>query len=193
MPILPAGVKPEEVMHPTGVLYKNPTHIREAEKASNQSDIVKAILGAKRQRITEKLEYKGKPDTQLVLPGIKMIRELGPEATEKLMKSLMRYRPNIFKVVISLGTYPSARKIENGKTRSVGATKARFHTEVAEEMAACLSDPSMLVTHLVYTVHNSDPGTFYATGEVYGVPTQEEYLNEEFFEPTVEIEYFPNH
>jgi hypothetical protein len=193
MPILPNGVKPEEVMHPTGILYKNPSHIREAEKAANQSEIVKAILGAKRQRITEKLTYKDKPDSQLVLPGVSKIREMGPEATEKLMKALMRFRPNIFKVVISLGNYPSARKIENGKTRAIGSSKPRFHTEVAEEIAVCLSDPSMLVTHVVYTVHNSDPGSFYATGEVYGVPTQEEYLNEDFFEPTVEIEYFPNH
>lgn len=193
MPILPDGVKPEEVMHPTGVLYRNPSHIREAERASDQSEIVKAIMGAKRQRIYEKLDYKDKPESQLVLPGFLKIREMGPESTEKLLKSLMRFRPNIFKVIINLGHYPNARRIDNNKTRMIGATKPRFHTEVGEEIAKCLSDPSMLVVKVEYVVHNSEPGSFYATGEVYGVPTQDEYLNNEFFEPTIELEYFPNH
>jgi hypothetical protein len=129
----------------------------------------------------------------MVLGGFTKIREMGPESIEKLMKSLMRFRPNIFKVHIKLGSYPNARRIDNSKTRMIGATKPRFHTEVGEEIGKCLSDPQMLVTDLLYVVHNSEAGSFYSTGEVWGVPTQEEYLNDELFEPTVEIEYFPNH
>jgi hypothetical protein len=193
MPLLPTGVKHEEVMHPTGVMYKNPSHIREAERAADQSEIVKAIIGAKRQRVFERLDYKDKPEIQMILPGFTKIREMGPESIERLMKSLMRFRPNIFKVHISLGHYPNARRIDNYKTRGIGASKPRFHTEVGEEIGKCLSDPQMLVTDVLYTVHNSEPGSFYATGEVMGVPTQEEYLNEEYFEPVIEIEYFPNH
>jgi hypothetical protein len=189
---LPEGVKPEDVMHPTGLYYKNPTHTKEAERASDQSEIVKSILGAKRQKVYEKITFLDKRASEIVLPGFLKIKDMSSESVEKLMKVLMRYRPNIFKVVIDLGDYPGAHRIDNTKTRSIGATKPRFHTEVAEEIANVISDPAMMVVRIVYTVHNAEPGSFYATGEVYGAASKEDYDNMALFNPSVELEYFQN-
>jgi len=189
--VLPKHVKPEDVMHPTGVFFRNPTHTEEANRAADQSEIVKAISGANRERISEVLSFteESKPWT---LPGFMKIREMDKQAAEGLCKSLMRYRPNIFKVHIKLGEYGDAQRLDNHKTRQLSSFKARFHTDVAETLAEILSDPVMNVTEIIYTVQNADPGNFRATGEVFGMVADEDYANDELFKPGILIEYFSN-
>ena len=189
--VLPKDVKPEDVMHPTGVFFRNPTHTEEADNAADQSEIVKAISGAGRERITEVITYteESKP---WILPGFTKVREMNEEQAEGLFKSLMRYRPNIFKVHIKLGEYKDTQPISTSKTRNLSSFKQRFHTDVAKKIAEIIVDPSLNVTEIIYTVHNSDPGSFRATGEVFGMISDEDYANDELFSPGILVEYFSN-
>jgi len=187
---LPSGIKPEEVMHPTGVFFKNPSHVREAEKSENQSEIIKAIRGAGRNRITEVFTYEDRkaPDC---LPGAVHIREMEEEELKSFFKSLMRIRPNIFKIHIQLGKYDNVKQIMDPKIYSIGSTKPRFPTEIAEELANAFSDHRFRICELVYTVHNSDPGNFNSTCEAYET-IDSEYKNDEKFDPRILIEHFEN-
>lgn len=189
--VLPKHVKPEDVMHPTGVFFRNPTHTEEANRAKDQSQIVKAILGAKRERKKEILTYT--EDTKpWVLPGFANIKELDEQGLSGLCRVLMRYRPNIWKVHIKLGNYPSARSIDNHKTKLLDSYEPRFHTEVAEVIAKILSDKTLNVSEIIYVVNNTEPGNFRAYGEVFGYVSDEEYEDESLFEPAVLVEYFSN-
>ena len=189
--VLPKNVKPEDVIGPTGIYYRNPTHVEAAEMADDQSDIVKAILGSGRERKIDTFEYteETKP---WILPGFAFIREMDEKSILELCKTLMRFKPNIYKVHLKLGDYPSARTVNNTKTVKLDSFKPRFHTEVAEKMAEILSDQTMNVVEILYVVHNVEPGHFRASGTVY-VTTEKEYKNNELFKPTLAIEYFPNH
>jgi len=188
---LPGNVKPEDVMHPTGVFFRNPTHVDEANDAADQSQIVKAIKGAKRERATQVLKYdeESKP---WVLPGFSKVKDLNEVEMAGLLKSLMRYRPNIFKVHIKLGEYPSARQIINHKTKKIDSYEPRFYTEVGERIADVLADKTLNVTEIIYTVHNSDIGAFSASAEVFGFAEDSEYEDEDLFTPAVLVEYFSN-
>ena len=189
--VLPKHVKPEDVMHPTGVFFRNPTHTEEANRAKDQSQIVKAISGAQRERKKEIITYteETKP---WVLPGFAQLRELDEQQVLGLCRVLMRYRPNIFKVHIKLGDYKTARPANNHKTKLLDSFEPRFHTEVAEVIADILSDPTLNVSEIIYVVDSTEPGSFRAFGEVYGHVSEEEYEDESLFQPAVLIEYFSN-
>ena len=183
---------PNSARNPSSGLYgRNPTEFRRevAEYAEDQSDIVKAIRdsGVKRMRIS--LDYsdidKANPPP---LSGILGVREMTPEQAQQFGRALMRARPNIFKVDISLGNYPSARPIQNGKTRMLSSHKPRFHTELGDKIGEVLADSHLNVTRILYTVHNAEPGHFNATAEVYGT-TAEEYEDDQLFKPTLTYEY----
>lgn len=187
---LPSDIKPEDVMHPTGVFFRNPSHVREADRASNQSEIVKAIRGAGRQRITEVFTYEDKkaPDC---LPGALYLREMDEEGLTAFFKSLLRIRPNIFKIHIQLGNYDNTRQIHDPKIHAIGAQKPRFPTEIAEEFAEAFSDSRFKICEILYTVHSSDPGNFNSTCEAYQT-TEGQYADNSKFDPKILIEYFEN-
>jgi hypothetical protein len=189
--VLPKNVKPEDVFHPTGVFFRNPTHTEEADNARDQSQIVKSLTGAKRDRITETLSYE-EDDKPWVLPGFKFIRTMKEEDIKELCKNLMRFRPNIFKVHIKLGEYQKAKRIETSKTRNLSSFEPRFPSEVAEKMAEVLSDRNLNVTEIIYTVTNADAGSFQAIAEVYGMVSDEDYENDKLFNPGVLVQYFSN-
>jgi hypothetical protein len=181
-----------EVINPSNGLFGvNPTHQEIAKESADQSEIVKAITnsgsGVSRMRVT--YNYKDLDATDpLPLSGILKIREMSVEQAQRFCKTLMRSRPNIFKVEIKLGDYPSARRIDNFKTRTLDSDKPRFHTELGEKIGDILADKSMFVTHLVYTVNNAEVGNFSATAEVYGTNT-EEYEKDELFNPVISFEF----
>jgi len=189
--VLPKDVKPEDVMHPTGVFFRNPTHMEEADMAQSQNQIVKALTAAKREQITEVLSFteESKPWT---LPGFVNIREMDELQCEQLCRTMMRYRPNIFKVHIKLGNYVNAKPIKTLKTRNLSSLEPRFHTEVAKKMSDVLSDRSLNVTEIIYTVHSAEPGNFRAVSEVFGMVDDEDYENDELFTPGILIEYYSN-
>ena len=173
----------------TGMPTRNPSHIAEADSAADQSELVQSIRDTGVKRMVVKYDYSNlDKQSPPPLAGITKIREMSQEQAVALCKSLMRSKPNIFKVHIKLGEYGSARRLENQKTRMLNSSKARFHTEVAEKLGDLLSDKNMLVSEVKYQVHNAEPGLFRATAEVYGVNT-EEYFDDEIFDPTIEFEF----
>jgi len=183
-------IDPDAKINPSSGIYaRNPTHAVEAQYAENQSDIVKAIKDSGVKRMTITYDYSEiDPKTPLPLMGIMKVREMEPESAVRFCKNLMRSRPNIFKVHIKLGNYPSVRRIDNVKTRLLNSNKPRFHTEIGEKMGDLLADKAMLITEINYVVHNADTGYFSATAEVYGV-SSEEYENDELFSPTITFEF----
>jgi len=188
---LPKNVKPEDVMHPDGTFYRNPTHIEEAIGAADQSQLVKAISGAKSQKNEIILRYT-EDNKPWDLPGFAKFRELSEEEILGLCKSLMRYRQNIFRIHIQFGRTTNAKKLNNTKVRLLSSSEPRFHTEVAGRIADILSDQSIYVCDLIYEVQNADSGNFSAVGEVYYIDSKEEWESDEFFQPAVSIDYFQN-
>lgn len=179
-------------INPSSGLYaRNPTHQEIAERSDDQNEIVKAVRnignGVKRMRVTYTYDDIDKTNPP-PLSGITQIRSMEEEAAVNFCKNLMRSRPNIFKVKISLGDYPSARRIDNGRTRLLDSNKPRFHTELGELIGEIISDKRMLVTEIIYTVNNNESGYFNATGEVYGT-TVEEYEDDKLFCPTINFEF----
>ena len=180
------------VINPSSGIYaRNPTRVEITDNASDQDEIVKTIMGARRQRQIMKIAYEDKK-SPTALPGMLHIRDMSPKSIVKLCQNLMRTKPNIFRVLIKLGNYDGQRRISNAKTNQLNTSKQRFYTEIGEIMGNILSDRTLNVTELIYTVHDVNPGLFNATGEVYGAVSDEEYNNDEFFQPYVEIEYFSN-
>lgn len=187
---LPSNIKSEDVMHPTGVFFRNPTHMREADRASDQSEIVKAIRGAGRRRVTEVFTYEDKKSPDC-MPGALYIRSMDEDGLRQFFRSLMRVRPNIFKIHIQLGKYDKMQPILDPKIHAIGAQKPRFPSEIAEELAEAFSDNRFRICELLYVVHSSDPGNFNSTCEAYGT-TEEEYADDKKFDPKILIEYFEN-
>lgn len=181
---------PNALRNPSsGLLGRNPTHQEIAAYADDQSDIVRAIneSGVKRMRVT--YDYADlDPANPPPLSGILNVRDMTEDQARQFCRTLMRSRPNIFKVDIRLGDHPSARKVDSIKARMLNSNKPRFHTELGDKLGDILADRSMCVTRIVYTVHNAEPGYFHATGEVYST-TPEEYENDQLFKPTINFEF----
>ena len=177
----------------TGLVYRNPTHIMEANNADDQSEIVKSIRATGVKRMVVKYDYSDiDKQSPPPLAGITKIREMTPERAKNYCKQLMRSKPNIFRMNIKLGDYPNQRRIDNSKTRLLNANKARFNTEIGEKLGGILADKTMLVTEVKYNVENTEPGMFNAIAEVYGT-TEEEYNNDELFKPTITFEFIKTH
>jgi len=173
----------------SGLPYRNPTHMTEAENAEDQSDIVKAIrqTGVKRMVVTynyNNLDTQNPPP----LAGIIGVRSMTTEQAQRYCVTLMRSKPNIFKVQIKLGDYENQKRLSNPKTRVLDSSKARFQSEIGEKIGDVLADKTMYVTELIYTVNNNDPGQFNATAEVYGVDEQT-YYDDEKFNPMIKFEF----
>lgn len=187
---LPDDVKPEEVIHPNGTFFRNPSNKVIRDRAKDQTSIVENIKGSTRKRTTEVLQYRPQ-DEPFKMPGVLKLRSLTEEQIRDMFKSLMRLRPNILKLHIKLGEYPSFRPIRDRKVDQLGSSEPRFSEELAEDFATLLADKRLLVTEVIYTVHTADQGNFSSTCEAYGV-TEEEYKNDKLFTPAILLEYFPN-
>jgi len=182
----------DAVINPSSGIYaRNPTRVELTNRAEDQDEIVKAIKGARRTKQTVRLTYEDKKQPP-ALPGVIHLRKMEEPAIIRLCQSLMRMKPNIFKIHIKLGNYENQQAVHNGKTRDLGANKQRFYTEIGSIMGSILADRTLNVTELVYTVHDVNPGLFNASGEVYGGVSDEDYDNDKLFDPIIEIVYFPN-
>jgi hypothetical protein len=179
---------PDAVRNPsTGILARNPTHIREAEGARNQTDIVKAIVSSGKKRQTMVLKYDVKKDI-VALPGMLDIRGMNSTEASALCRSLVRFRPNIFYVYIKLGNYPNAKKVNDIKVTRLNLHTQVFPTEVADLMGELLSDRALNIVEMVYEVEVADAGKFRTTCQAVGV-SLEDYKNDENFNPTVTIDF----
>jgi len=191
MPTRAEDVDPKALINPSsGLLARNPSHIGIAETAEDQSDIVRAIKGAGRHKELAHLTYEDK-DNLPMFPGILRIREMAPEQVENFCKNLMRARPNIFRIHIKLGEYPSNSEIRTKDIEKLSSHQPRHHIDVGEAISKVLCDPNNRIVELNYLVTNTTPGQFNAEGRA-AAATEEEYKNDKFFKPEIIIEYFPN-
>jgi len=182
--------KLKEAIGDNGIFYKNPTHTEEAEFASDQGSLVKAITGAKRPKNTLLLEYT-EESMPWVLPGFSKIRDLNDEAREGLFKSLLRYRPNTFNVHIALGDYQNQKPLNSAKVRVLNFDEPHFHSEIAQKIADVFNDRSYCVTELIFTISNVESGNYTASCQAYYVE-QEDYDNNELFNPAIKLGFFLN-
>lgn len=173
----------------SGLPYRNPTHVEEAENAEDQADIVKAIKNTGVKQMVVTYDYKNM-DKQSPPPlaGITKIKEMTPEEAIEYCKSLLRSKPNIFRIDIKLGDYPSQKRISNSKTNLLNSSRPRFHTELGEKLGEIITDKTMLVTQIIYKVNSVEAGQYSAQAEVYGTNI-EEYENEELFGPIIQFEF----
>jgi hypothetical protein len=182
---------PNSNLNPSSGLFgRNPTHVDIANEAANQDEIVKAIKGsgAKEGQVTW---YYDKVDPDIGAPpcsGITKIRNMSESEVEGFCQNLMRTRPNIYRLHLILGKYPNKRKIDNPKTNQLSSRKPRFPREIGNKLATVLSDKSLYTTEIIYTVHNTEPGFFNATAEVFGV-SEADYYNDELFSPAIRIDF----
>lgn len=180
----------DAIINPSsGLFARNPTHIEEANDANDQEDIVKAIKGAGAKQIRVRYAYADvDPKNPIPLMGILKIRDMPEESIVKLCQNLMRNRPNIFRVNIKLGNYPSARRIDNNKTRVLASSKQRHPTEIGEKIGDLFADKALNVVEISYRVNDMNQGAFSTTAEVHAT-TSDEYSSDEFFSPVIEFEY----
>ena len=189
---LPDDVDPKDVMHPkTGLFFRNPSNLDLRNRAETQSQIVKELTEAKRTRQVKVFTYT-EDDMPFVLPGILKIRELEKEQLEGLFKSVIRIRPNIFKIHIKLGEYSEQKPIINNKVSRIGSSEPRHLADVAKDLADVFADKRFLVTELIYSIHSAELGNFSSSCEAWGT-TEKQYENNKLFNPGVLIEYFLNH
>jgi hypothetical protein len=173
----------------TGMLYKNPSHLEEALRASNQTELLKMLSDRGRQKLTE--TFKFDEGRQLFLPGFKRFLELEFEEVQGLMNSLMRSRPNIFKVHIRLGDYPTGKRVENRNIRALHLVAPQPPSEIGKLLANAIFDKNDRVVELLFSCSSIDSGNFHADCTAVGT-TKEEFEDKELFKPIVEISYFQN-
>jgi len=172
----------------TGLFARNPTRIGVTENSENQQDIVNAIKGVKQKIIRKIYDYSAIDRTDPPpLAGITKIREMTEDQKQGFFRTLMRYKPNIVKLHISLGDYKNKKRASNNRINLLNSNKQRFHTEVAEKMADVFSDPTINVVEVIYTV-TLTTNTISTYAEVFTV-AKEDYDNDEFFSPAIGIEY----
>ena len=175
----------KEIIHPNGGFYRNPSHLAEAEKAYDQSDIVKQIKGMGKKTIRERFTYEDLSSIK-AFPGMTKINEMTEEDLQKLMKTILKFRPNITRIRIGFGDYPGTKEIFDQKVSNVKSTHPRNGDEASKDFARLFADKRLNVIDLVYYISSAVEGAFQAEAHAFTSP---EYANPEFFSPVVEIEY----
>lgn len=172
-------------MNKDGVFFRNPTHLEEAERAHNQSDIVRSIVESRREPQHEVIKYDEASDSRF-MPGTKKIREMDRDSIASYFRNLMRMRPNAYLIRVSLGEYPSMKEVKDRGVRNIGSTSPRSYKDIAEAIAAVFASHN--VVEFVYMVDSADPGKFKSQAFVFET-NDDEYKNDEFFNPHIEVEY----
>jgi hypothetical protein len=183
---IPNGYKPEDIMK-NGIFYRNPSHLKEAEQAVNQLDIVEAINERHQKRAHEVILFDD-PD-KITFPGMTKIREMEEEDLQKFFLMLLKSRPTLFMVRISLGAYPTQKPVTGGKVNQLNINRATELPVIAERLADLFSDSRVNITDLVITFTSSGIGTPFIQTHAWGVGSKEERDTDEYFEPVIELEY----
>lgn len=173
----------------TGLLARNPT--RTIEDADNQREIVEQVREARagRKRIVYSYQRDEKGEWEFSgLPGTVSIREMDEKQLTEYFRNLMRSRPNVIGLRLSLGDYEDKKPYNGPRVDKLQFTKPRLPTNVAEDMAALLSLSSPSIVELEWQINSAGEGNFYTSAKAFAV-SEESYENDELFQPHVEIEY----
>lgn len=188
---LPNDLKYEQIMNDDQVMYRNPSHFFEAEGASDQAAIVKKLQAENRDTGEVVFEYT-EASKPWKFPGFTKIRELNPDDIAGMLKTLMKFKINIIQVHIRLGHYPKAKQLRSAKLSACAAGEPRHPTDTAKVLADVLADRTHRVVELKYVVDSATPGQYRAYAEALYVETDEEYNDNECFNPAIGIRYFVN-
>lgn len=189
MTIVPKGVNVDEIRNPNGLLYQNPTHITEASRAYDQSEIVKDVKDLRQRLVSQVFTYEDRSKIK-AFPGMLQIRDMTEKELQGLFKIITKYHTNILKIRISFGnSFPDLKEIYDTKVGNVSSRHPRYGEEIAKEIAALFSDPRLNVVDMLYYVTNAKPGQFLAEAKAW---SSAEKFNKDFFSPVVEIEYQSN-
>jgi hypothetical protein len=187
--IRPEDINPNSDYNPsTGMLVRNPTHKEIAENADDQREIVNAIKQSQAQRQIAVYDYSDRSRIP-GLPGVLKIRELDEANMLGFCMTLMRVKPNIIGINLKLGNYSGTRNYNGAKISKLRSNKPRNPTEVAEDMAALLSDRLLNVVEVEYKINSVSAGHFESTATAKYV-SEEEYNDSSKFQPYLEIEYY---
>lgn len=175
-----------------GIFYKNPTHLKAAAQARDQSDIVKTVFKMKREIIHQQFLYNDETK-QLVFPGIKKFKSLSDEEIDGVFNQIMRSRPNIFQLRICFGDYEEKdiREIYSNKITDIGSNRQLYPSEVGKRISEAFKNRDLNIIDFVYTVSNHEENSFSSSAQAFSV-SKELYDNEELFNPVVEISYLSN-
>jgi hypothetical protein len=187
-PVTPKKVDPDAMHNPsTGVLVRNPSHVEVAERAEDQRQIVDAIKAS--GATWQKAIYDYSDRSRIPgLPGALKLRDMNEPNMLGFCATLLRAKPNITGILVKFGDYPSAREYTGPKVSRIRSHQPRPPSEIAEYFASLLSDPTLHVVELRYTVNNAAPGNFESIATAK-VANPDEYDDERLFEPRIEIEY----
>jgi hypothetical protein len=179
-------------MNKDQVFFRNPSLVGKADDVDNQQELVQKLMAEKKASGEITFEYtdESKPCS---FPGFAKIRDLKKSQLTGLFNSVLRYKPNIIQLHIRLGHYPNAKQLHSVALNECGASKPRWPRDIAPKFANVFSDPNKKIVEFIYVVSNAEPGNFRAHAQAMYVETEEEYRNEEYFEPAIGIRYFvPN-
>lgn len=172
-----------------GIFYRNPTHLEEAERAVKQSDIVESIKGSRRTKQHEKFLY-GPESTTTIMPGIREIRSMSRDTRVGFFRTLLKIRPYIYMLRVSLGEYKSIKELNGRLVNNIGSTHPRSYKETAESIADIFEKHN--IVEFVYVIDSAEPNKFHSVAYAFEAD-QEEYESDECFEPCIEIEYISAH
>jgi hypothetical protein len=186
----PSKVDPDSMINPSSNLYvRNPSHQDQAERAKDQEELVEAIREVQGKRRTKVYTYEGGDTSdEVTLPGVLDIRSMKHGEIQEFCKSLMRLKPNITRLHLSLGDYPNTREFRGPRVQRLQSTKPRNPTEIAEDVAELMHDSTNRVVELDYQVNNAKPGQFEAIGKAW-VADESDYQDDSCFNPVLTIDY----
>lgn len=170
----------------TGTLMKNPSH----DSKMSQYEIVKTIVASGRKPVTVVYEYaEMKDDNPPPIFGIVKVREMSEEDCVKMFKMMMRSKPSIFGFSVKLGDYPETKQVSNSKTKQLSFMTPKFPTQIGEILGTLMADKTLRIVEVDFIISTNDPNKFSAIAEVYTVPTDEIYHDDQYFKPTITLNY----
>lgn len=195
---------PDDIKNPDGLvnpssnmIARNPTRIDLSNEADDQREIVDAIKESQAKRMKVIYEYKRLEDNEdgterwefSGLPGLVKIHEMNEDQLVEFCRTLMRCKPNITGVSLTLGEYENLRPYSGPKINKLNFRKPRYPTEVAEDWASLLGDKTLCVVKVDWQVKSAGAGAFETIGHAW-VTDSEQFEDRDKFAPTLEIEYF---
>lgn len=183
----------------TGMAYHNPTHLDEARKASNQSELVSMLHNGKynmpfKDR-TFSVDYGVNKEKAKPLPGVVAIKSLGLEDLDELeaiFTTIIKARPRTYRIHLILGDYKEKKQVKTASERFINTiTKPRSTEEIAQHLAKIFANKSDRVVEMSFAIKEGSfvDGSFRSELKTWAT-TEEEYDDPSNEHAYLEIGYF---
>ena len=169
-----------------GMMFRNPSHINEAEESDDQRQIVDSLTKMGQKRVVEHYTFEDRTEVK-GFPGVFDIRGLDKDNLKGLFTAILKSKPNIISVHLKLGDYPHVKKYTGQEMGPLNDNKPRWPSEQAEKFAELFANQN--VAEIRYAVHEATPGNLRVLTEATVTEYREEYVDDELFKPELAIEY----